>query len=154
MRHAASRYAVPPKHMSEHVTDEQMAHIGDVHRADVTDSNMNKDTHQMGDVSDIVSDAQMVHICSTCHSMYDSGSKHDMSCKNNWSPCIVMSGTLLTHDVRILFDPGAESNIISEAYVKRYAIPTHESKDACNGVMADGTVKPLLRMVMNLPIEI
>jgi hypothetical protein len=59
MRHAASTYAVPPKHMSEHVTDEQMAHIGDVIRADVSDSNMNNDTHHMGDVNDIVSDAKI-----------------------------------------------------------------------------------------------
>ena len=108
---------MPPKALNDNATDEQMAHIGDVHRRDVTDSNMDDDTHHMGDVNDIVSDAKMVHICSTCHSMYDSASKHDMSCKNNWSPCIVMSGTLLTHEVHILFDPGAESNIISESYV-------------------------------------
>ena len=65
-----------------------------------------------------------------------------------------MSGMITNNDAHILFDPGAESNIISDAYVKRYDIPVHENKNACNGVMADGTVKQLLHIVMNISSEI
>ena len=134
--------------------DGHMAHDDDSHHMDVYDSEMSKDTHQLGVSNGVSTDARRMHVCNVCHNMYDNEAKHDEACKDNWSRCIVMRGTLLTHDVRILFDSGAESNIISESCVKRYDIPTHESKDACNGVMADGTVKPLLHMVLNAPLQI
>jgi hypothetical protein len=93
--------------------DGHMAHDDGSHHMDVYDSEMSKDTHQLGVSNGVSTDARRMHICSVCHNMYDNETKHDEACKDNWSRCIVMRGTLLTHDVRILFDSGAESNIIS-----------------------------------------
>ena len=83
MRHAASWNAVPPKALNDNATDEQMAHIGDVHRTDVTDSNMDDDTHHMGDVKDIVDEAHMVHISNTRNDIRDSDIKHHESHKSS-----------------------------------------------------------------------
>jgi len=46
------------------------------------------------------------------------------------------------------------SSDTSTKYVKKYNIPVHENKGACNSVMADGTVKQLLHIVMKIPLVI
>jgi hypothetical protein len=68
--------------------DEHMAQCDDSHHRDVHGSEMSKDTHQLGVLNGVTTDARRMHICNVCYNMYDDETKHDEACKDNWSRCI------------------------------------------------------------------